>query len=130
MAEQNKNGTKFDQGKAPHHLLSPVALEELSQVLAFGAQKYGEHNWRKGIKISRLVSALLRHVFSFLGGQDKDEETGLSHIAHAMACCMFIIETMKTNKAMDDRYREVPSTVHNISGADLTAEYKYTIREE
>jgi hypothetical protein len=85
------SGVKFDSAKPPMDLLDPVAITELAKVLQFGANKYAAHNWRKGIATSRLIAALLRHTFAYLGGEDKDPETGLSHIAHAMCCCMFIL---------------------------------------
>jgi len=99
-------GVKFDAGKARMDLLDPYAVEQLSHVLAFGAQKYAAHNWRMGISKGRLIAAALRHLFAYLGGQDKDDETGLSHVAHAMCCCMFILG-LEHRSDLDDRYKEV-----------------------
>ena len=99
-------GVKFDAGKARMDLLDPYAVEQLSHVLAFGAQKYAAHNWRMGISKGRLIAAALRHLFAYLGGQDKDDETGLSHVAHAMCCCMFILG-LEHRGDLDDRYKEV-----------------------
>jgi hypothetical protein len=98
-------GIKYDSGKPRVDLVSAVAITELAKVLAFGAGKYGDHNWRGGFKYSRVLGAILRHVFSYVGGEDKDPETGLSHIAHAMAGCMFLLEFDKTQKGVDDRYK-------------------------
>ena len=99
-------GVKFDAGKARMDLLDPYAVEQLSHVLAFGAQKYAAHNWRMGISKGRLIAAALRHLFAYLGGQDKDDETGLSHVAHAMCCCMFLLG-LEHRTDLDDRYKEV-----------------------
>lgn len=96
-------GTKYDNGKPRMDLLDSHALEQLAKVLTFGAQKYAAHNWRKGISKSRLIAAALRHIFAYLGGQDTDEETGLSHIAHAMCCCMFILG-LEHRTDLDDRH--------------------------
>ena len=100
----NEGGTKFDGEKARVELLSPIALIELSKVLTFGAKKYGDHNWRGGFRSSRLLGAILRHVLAYLGGETRDPESGLSHIAHAMAGCMFLLEQEKTKPDLDDRY--------------------------
>ena len=97
-------GTKYDQDKPRMDLIDAEAMEELAKVLGFGAQKYGEDNWRKGIKIRRLLGAAFRHGFALLKGEDLDEETGLSHAAHAMCCFMFIFWTLKHRKDMDDRW--------------------------
>ena len=99
-------GVKFDAGKARMDLLDPYAVEQLSHVLAFGAQKYAAHNWRMGISKGRLIAAALRHLFAYLGGQDKDDETGLSHVANAMCCCMFLLG-LEHRTDLDDRYKEV-----------------------
>ena len=99
-------GVKFDAGKARMDRLDPYAVEQLSHVLTFGAQKYAAHNWRMGISKGRLIAAALRHLFAYLGGQDKDDETGLSHVAHAMCCCMFILG-LEHRSDLDDRYKEV-----------------------
>mgnify|MGYP000078234772 CR=1 FL=1 len=105
---QFEQGTKFDSGKPLLDLLDPYALEELAKVLTFGAGKYAPHNWRKGIAISRLTASLLRHIFAFMRGQNTDPETGLSHIAHAMCNCMFILWTMEYKPGFDDRPPERP----------------------
>jgi len=95
-------GVKADDGKPRMDLLDPVAMAALSQVLTFGAAKYAAHNWRKGIKQSRLIAALLRHVFAHLKGEDNDPESGLPHIAHAMCCCMFLLG-LAGRAELDDR---------------------------
>lgn len=98
-------GSKFDTEKAPLELLDAYALEEVAKVLDIGRKKYAQHNWRKGIAVSRLLGAALRHIFAYTRGEDNDPERGLSHIAHAMCCCMFIIWTAKEMPQLDDRWR-------------------------
>jgi len=85
-------GLKYDEGKVNLSLLSSTAIIQLGQVLTFGERKYAAHNWRKGILYSRVMSACLRHIFTYLGGEKVDSETGLSHLAHAMCCLMFLLE--------------------------------------
>ncbi len=103
---------KHDEEKVRLDLLSPIALNEIAKVLTFGAKKYSDHNWRNGFKWSRLLGATLRHIFAFIGGQDKDPETGLSHLAHAGSCIMFLLEHESTHKDLDDRYH--PSVKLNV----------------
>lgn len=99
-------GSKYDDEKPDMALLSSIALEEVAKVMTFGKKKYAAHNWRKGIVYSRLLAAALRHVFAFLRGEDKDPESGLSHLAHAMCCLMFCLEFTITKPSLDDRYKE------------------------
>jgi hypothetical protein len=84
-------GRKDDKGKNQLELMSVPALEELGRVLTFGAKKYDERNWEKGIKWSRIYGAILRHTFAWWRGEDKDPETGLHHLAHAMCEVMFAL---------------------------------------
>lgn len=107
MAETRdmSGGTKHDQEKVRLDLLSSRWLTGTGAVLTFGAKKYDDHNWRKGIKLSRLLAACLRHLFAFLGGEDRDPETGLSHLYHASCCLMFASELHETMPDMDDRYK-------------------------
>jgi hypothetical protein len=106
-AIQKQFGTalKFDQDKLPLHLLSTEAMNQTAAVLAFGAEKYAAHNWRKGFAWSRPLAAAMRHITAFNAGEDKDPESGLSHLAHAACCIMFLLEFEKTHKELDDRYK-------------------------
>jgi Domain of unknown function (DUF5664) len=100
-----ETGIKHDQEKTRMELLSPCWLEGVSSVLTFGAKKYAAHNWRKGIAQSRLLGAALRHIVSYLGGEDLDPETSLSHLYHASCCLMFASELKETHPELDDRYK-------------------------
>lgn len=98
-------GLKFDGDKPALALLPIESLEEVGKVLTFGAKKYAAHNWRQGFKWSRLLSAAMRHLFAFTRGEDKDPETGLSHLAHAACCLLFLISFGKTGAGEDDRFK-------------------------
>jgi len=99
-------GKKFDTDKPRMELLSPIALGEIAKVLTHGAKKYDAHNWRGGFIWSRVLGAALRHLLSFIGGEDKDPESGLSHLAHVGCCIMFLLEFETTHKHLDDRYKK------------------------
>lgn len=96
-------GMKNDAEKPRMDLLCPFAIEELAKVLTFGSQKYSAWNWSKGISTTRLIAAALRHLFAYARGEDTDPETGLSHVAHAMCCCMFIVGMPHYISGQDDR---------------------------
>jgi hypothetical protein len=102
-----KAAMKHDAEKVRMDLLDPAAIEKLAQVLTFGAKKYEAHNWRRGISKSRLLGAALRHLFSYMRGEDADPESGLSHVAHAMCCCMFLLGLEKRTD-LDDRWKDLP----------------------
>lgn len=96
---------KDDAAKPRTDLLSPDALMGLARVLAFGAEKYEENNWRKGLAWSRVIGAAQRHLLAFQAGEDVDPESGLPHVDHLLCCCMFLSEYQKRATGTDDRWR-------------------------
>jgi transcription elongation factor Elf1 len=97
--------TKHDGDKVPVELLPSEALEEIAKVLAFGKKKYDAWNWAKGFKWTRLIGAAIRHLYAYQRGEDKDPESGLSHIAHAGCCILFLLQYDISKLGEDDRYK-------------------------
>lgn len=98
-------GVKHDAGKPPMSLLDRHALEQIAQVLAFGARKYKADNWRGGIKHRRLIDAAMRHLLAIADGEDIDPESGLPHAAHLGCCTMFLLWMQKNRPDLDDRFK-------------------------
>jgi len=98
-------GKKSDDGKLRMDLITPEALEELAKVLGYGAKKYGDWNWSKGINYSRVTAAVLRHINSWRKLEDNDPETGLNHLSHAFCGLMFLITYISRGmpEEFDDR---------------------------
>lgn len=101
---------KHDTGKLPLDLIDPDAIEGLAAVLQFGAKKYEAHNWRQGFRYSRLLAAMLRHIFAIMRGQYLDSESGLPHIDHVGCCWMFLSNMMKTRPDLDDLQKNARAT--------------------
>lgn len=97
---------KFDNDKPRMDLLDADAMEGLATVLTFGAKKYAANNWRKGISNTRLIAALLRHLFAIQRGENIDPESGLPHIDHVGCCWMFLSNNMKNRPDLDDLWRK------------------------
>jgi len=96
--------TAFGATKAPLHLVPPSALYALGQVFGLGARKYGAYNWRRqAVSSSVYQAAALRHLMAYWDGEDKDAESGESHLAHVMACCAIILDADRYGKLNDDR---------------------------
>jgi hypothetical protein len=96
-------GKKFDTGKARYDLIPPEIEEAIAKVLTFGAEKYGERNWEKGMKWGRPYAALRRHMAAWWSGETNDPETGMSHLWHA-ACCIAFLTAFEARKVgTDDR---------------------------
>jgi len=100
-------GRKYDSEKPKLHLLPPKAVLEVGKVLTFGAEKYDPENWKKVPDLqNRYTSAALRHIFAHMDNEELDEETGLSHLAHAMCCLLFKLEIELEQKNKEERPRE------------------------
>lgn len=87
--DPEQGGVKWDKGKLEWHLLPFGALVPVVRVLMYGKDKYGEENWKKGMPQVRVLDAAMRHIIAYMGGQTRDPETGLSHLAHASCCLLF-----------------------------------------
>jgi hypothetical protein len=84
-------GLKFDKEKMRLDLVTPEMMFALGDVLTFGAVKYGDRNWEKGIKWSRVFGAMMRHAWAWMWSKKRDAETGLSHMDHAFTCAGFLV---------------------------------------
>ena len=82
---------KADSGKLQWSLLPFEELKEVVRVLMLGAKKYSPDNWKKCDDVTRYKDALMRHVISYVSGDITDEESGLSHLAHAVCNCLFLM---------------------------------------
>lgn len=104
-------GRKDDDGKLPLYLLPHDALEEVAKVLNHGQIKYTARNWEKGMAWHRPYSACLRHLWAWWRGEPNDPETGLSHLAHATCCVLFLLSYTLRGDGTDDRpTTEMPVT--------------------
>jgi Domain of unknown function (DUF5664) len=85
-------GRKFDVGKRRASLLPAGAVNEVVDVLEFGARKYDENNWQKvpnGRK--RYYDAAMRHIDLWWNGEKIDPDSGKHHLACATCCLMFLM---------------------------------------
>jgi hypothetical protein len=100
-------GIKHDEGKARFDLIPAVPLLKLAEVYTFGAKKYQDHNWRKGLSFGRLFGATMRHMWAFWHGHDLDPESGLPHLAHAAFGVFALLEfSLLRREELDDRYKQ------------------------
>ncbi len=75
-------------------------------MFAYGAEKYEDWNWRKGMAHSRLVSALQRHLMAHQMGEDKDPESGHTHLAHMACNALMLLGSYLSEDGVDDRWKK------------------------
>lgn len=85
-------GVKYDSKKLRWSLLPLGAVEEVVEVLEYGAQKYAPDNWMKVPEASdRYWDAAMRHLVAWKKDGPLDDETKKSHLAHAACCLLFML---------------------------------------
>lgn len=106
--------------------LVPVSsLVALASVLTFGASKYSDRNWERGLAWSRPYGAALRHLTAWWAGENLDPETGYSHLWHALTELAFLVEYEKTHPELDNR----PQGSSQCSDDTQTANCKSAVHE-
>lgn len=107
MATESKLSNPKDligSDKIPFHLWPETATALGSLGLLDGALKYGRGNFRAvGVRASIYYDALRRHVNKWFEGEDVDPDSGLPHLAHALACLAILVDAQAANKLTDDR---------------------------
>ena len=71
-------------------LIDPRFIEGVGRVLTFGAKKYADDNWRKGLSWRECCGSMLRHTYAFMRGERVDPESGESHLLHVATNAMFL----------------------------------------
>ena len=79
------------------HVDLPKLMLDVAKHFENGALKYGEHNWEKGIPISRYIDSAVRHLM-----KDCACETDEDHAAAFVWNCMCAAWTRKHKPELDD----------------------------
>lgn len=90
--------------KVPLHLWPTTATVYGSLGLLDGMLKYGRTNWREaGVRYSIYHDATMRHLNAVWEGEWHCPDSGLPHLAHALACIAIIVDAHEAGKLVDDR---------------------------
>lgn len=107
-------GLKFDGRKPRWSLMPKGTVLQIIEVLEFGAAKYAENNWQHVPNgRQRYYDALMRHIESWWRGEKNDPESGLSHLAHAGCCLVFLMwldQSNDKNKQLDQECGDARET--------------------
>lgn len=90
--------------KLPFHLWPETATALGCLALLDGACKYGRSNFRAiGVRASIYYDACRRHLNAWFEGENTDPDSGLPHLAHALACLAILVDAGVSGKMTDDR---------------------------
>lgn len=99
------HGTKFDANK-PRFELIPADVEYMvAQILAYGAEKYLDHNWT-GLNVTRVLGSLKRHLNAIERGEDYDngeDGSGYHNAAMVVVNAYFLTHLLLNYPDQDDR---------------------------
>lgn len=123
-------GIRHNEGKARLTFLPYSAVALISEAFTFGADKYSAHNWMGGLSYTETADAIKRHIDKWLDPAmpDEDEESGISHLAHAGAGIIMLCYFTMTGRYddFDDRATQNDIPEHPAY-APLEAEVEETI---
>jgi len=90
--------------KLPLHLWPEIATIHGTLALLDGALKYGRGNWRHdGARASIYYDAARRHLDKWFEGSTTDPDSGLHHLAHALASIAILVDAEHQGVLTDDR---------------------------
>lgn len=120
-AQKGSKEARFD--------LIPVGpLTELAELYGFGAKKYAARNWERGYDFSLSYAALQRHANLFWGGEDRDAETGKTHLSSVAWHAFTLMQLLETHPEKDDRPSRVVAGDMNMGEfADLVSGPESTV---
>lgn len=101
--------------------IPPAALIHLGRAMQNGAVKYGRMNWRtNSVAATIYYDAVLRHMLAWLDGEDIAEDSGVHHLAHAMAGIAIVLDALETGNLIDDRPTKgaVPRMIKELTNAN------------
>lgn len=99
-----KEAINLDKGKTRLELVPTEAISALGEILTFGLSKgYPARNWEQGMDWGRTYGSLQRHLNAWWGGEDRDKESGKSHLHHAITRIAMLIAYEERKVGKDDR---------------------------
>lgn len=109
-----------DITKLRYDLIPADFLEFLARIFTYGAGKYDDNNWMKGLNASELYACATRHMQKWWAGEDLDEDdgeqkgSGLPHLWHALWNVGVMAYFERHRPDLDDRGINEPRLVANI----------------
>lgn len=96
--------TAYGEAKPKLSDTPTIGVREMGRVFTGGAGKYGRFNWRDHtVSATVYYDAAMRHFMAWFDGEDIDPESGISHLAHVMACCNILLDAQNHEKLNDNR---------------------------
>ncbi len=95
---------EIGNSKLGFHHIPLSSLLHLSAAMEDGVKKYGLYNWRESkIKSEIYIDAAIRHILSWVEGEDLAVDSGVHHFGHVMACMAILLDAESSGTLVDHR---------------------------
>ena len=120
----SKTGAMREALGVPYFRQVPLeAIAAGAASLEYGAMKYDNRNWEKGLPWQQMIDSLKRHIDDFERGLDYDDGSdgsGLHQVCMIMASAMMLSASVIRGIGEDDR---MPATNDNALSAKQCAKW-------
>lgn len=102
VVDPDTGGEKGTKTARPE-LLPTAALLAVAEHFGKGASKYADRNWERGYAWSLSYGALLRHLWAWWGGEDRDAELDSHHLDAVLFHALVLRTFVDEHPEKDDR---------------------------
>jgi len=104
---QKNSGTRYNNGKLRWSTFPKSLLKPVIEVSHFGATKYDDFNFLKGLPVRDTLDSLERHLDSTLDPEqsDYDVESKSHHLAHVAWNALVALYMINSRPDLDDRWK-------------------------
>lgn len=104
---ESQKGLRYNSGKLRWRNFPLFLLRPLAEVGQYGETKYDAFNFLNGLAINDLMDCMKRHLDAFEdpARPDKDEESGVNHLAHVAWNALVALYYAENNPDLDDRWK-------------------------
>lgn len=109
---ENEKGKKYDEGKVRMELVPMSVVENIANVLTYGAKKYSDNSWQNLPNFwNRYKGALLRHLAAIDKGELIDQESGIPHIDHVLCNAAFLSWGYHNGKGINIEQKDLDASI-------------------
>lgn len=115
------SGARYNDNKPDFSMIPLWTLEGEARVWQYGARKYAQWNWAKGMPWSVPFACVMRHLAAFQRGEELDPESGEHHLDHVMCNVRMLRYYLTEYPEGDDRpprRRAIAAATSKSSAAD------------
>ncbi len=118
--------------KTPITLLPIEGVRQGALAMKHGADKYGPYNWRdKKVQALIYADAMIRHIYEWIDGFDKDKDSGLHPLAHVVANGALVLDAIKYGNLIDNRPKVIKQEEnhlkHQLKAAEDITNYLHSL---